>query len=79
MLALNEKITYQLKEIHLKNSNFERYMERKKDDNVKLQDVLDSFKDRMVEKFKVMTDEFTTELKSIDKRYMDLNNFQTKT
>lgn len=72
---MNDKINYQLKELNLKTANFERYIERKKDDNSKLQDVLDSFKDRMVDKFKVMTDEFTSELKAIDKRYMNLNSF----
>jgi len=76
---MNDKINYQLKELNFKAANFDRFIERKKDDNTKLQDVLDSFKDRMVEKFKVMTDEFTSELKAIDKRYMDLNSYQVRT
>jgi hypothetical protein len=50
-----------------------KFMDKKREENVLLQEVLDSYKDRTVEKFKSMSDEFNAELKSIDKRYSGLN------
>lgn len=48
-------------------------MDKKREENVLYQEVLDSYKDRIVEKFKSMSDEFNTDLKNIDKRYAGLN------
>jgi methyl-accepting chemotaxis protein len=50
-----------------------KFIEQRLDDDQRLQDIIGQFKDRIVEKFKTMTDEFTMETKTIEKRYMALN------
>jgi chromosome segregation ATPase len=73
-INLNEKNAAQIRNHTQEFKDVKKFMEKKREEKIMLQEVLDSYKDRMVEKFKTMTDEFNAELKSIDKRYSGLND-----
>jgi chromosome segregation ATPase len=72
-IALTEKNSATIRVHTQELKEIRKYMDKKREESVLLQEVLDSYKDRMVEKFKAMSDEFNAELKSIDKRYIGLN------
>ena len=74
LTALIERNSFQIRDHDVKFKDIKKYMEKRRDELNQFQEVLDSFKDRMVDKFKTMSDEFTIELKTLDKRYFGLND-----
>ena len=47
-----------------------RFIEKKNQDTVKMQEIVSSFKDRLMEKYQVLSDEYTEQFKRIDGKYM---------
>lgn len=74
LTELIDKNSHQIKTHDFKFNDVKKFMERRREEQNQLQEVLDTFKDRIVDKFKTMSDEFTTELKALDKRYFGLND-----
>ncbi len=49
----------------------DKYFTDKENQETKLQKIVDSFKDRMIEKFKTTSDDFTSKLVKMEKRLME--------
>ena len=55
--------------------DLQRFLNEKESDELKLQNILDSFKDRIIDKFRMSTEDFTRSMINYDKKVQTLDGF----